>query len=150
MADARLLLFGVLTNVFSVFSPFMFAPLSSPTNYNTTIAFMSTTLTAGISFTMAGILRRGSVNGDAAGMVTIGNLPVWMFGYLYMIAAVVDYSENLDKCQDYYAGFTAALYNCQQIPYALFGIGFFIATLCMAAVSTLTGLFFLRKASKTE
>ncbi len=111
---------------------------------------MSTPLIVSIALTILGILRKGSVSADAAGMVTIGSYPVWGFGFIYTIGALVDYEDNLSKCQDYSAGVTAALYNCQQVPYSLFLIGFFIAALSLACVSTFTGLFFLRKTSKTE
>ena len=148
MVDARFLFAGVLANILSVFSIFIVAPLSGSTDYS--IALMSIPLIVSIAFTIVGILRKGSVSADAAGIVTLGNYPVWGFGFLYTIAALAGYGDNLDKCQDYSAGVTAALYNCQQIPYSLFLIGFFIATLCLAFVSTFTGLFFLRKTSKTE
>jgi len=111
---------------------------------------MSTPLIVSIALTILGILRKGSVSADAAGMVTIGSYPVWGFGFIYTIGALVDYEDNLSKCQDYSAGVTAALYNCQQVPYSFFLIGFFIAALSLACVSTFTGLFFLRKTSKTE
>jgi hypothetical protein len=111
---------------------------------------MSTPLIVSIALTVVGILKKGRASTDSAGIVTIGNSPVWWFGYLYMTGAFADYYDNLDKCQDYFAGVTAALYNCQQVPYSLFLIGFFIATLSLAFVSTFTGLFFLRKTSTAE
>ena len=150
MVDARFLFLGVVANVFSVFSVFIVPTLSGSTDHSIAIALMSTPLIVSIALTIVGILKKGSVSADAAGLVTVGNYPVWGFGFLYTIAALVDYYDNLDKCQDYSAGVTAALYNCQQVPYSLFLIGFFIATLSLAFVSTFTGLFFLRKTSKTE
>ncbi len=150
MVDARFLFLGVVANVLSVFSLFIVSLVSGSTDHSAAIALMSTPLIVSIALTILGILRKGSVSADAAGLVTVGNYPVWGFGFLYTIAALVDYYDNLDKCQDYSAGVTAALYNCQQVPYSLFLIGFFIATLSLACVSTFTGLFFLRKTSKTE
>ena len=149
MVDARFLFLGVVANVFSVFSLFIVI-LSGSTDHSIAIALMSTPLIVSIALTILGILRKGSVSADAAGIVTIGNYPVWGFGFLYTIGALVDYEDNLSKCQDYSAGVTAALYSCQQVPYSLFLIGFFIATLSLACISTFTGLFFLRKTSKTE
>ena len=148
MVDARFLFLGVVANVLSVFSLFIVAPLSGSTDYS--IALMSIPLIVSIGFTIVGIVRKGSVSADAAGLVTIVNYPVWGFGFLYTIAALAGYGDNLDKCRDYSPGVTAALYNCQQIPYSLFLIGFFVATLCLAFVSTFTGLFFLRKTSTSE
>ncbi len=150
MADARFLLLGVVANVLSVFSLFIVSLVSGSTDPSAAIALMSTPLIVSIALTIVGILKKGSVSADAAGLVTVGNYPVWAFGFLYTIAALVDYYDNLDKCQDYSAGVTAALYNCQQVPYSLFLIGFFIATLSLAFVSTFTGLFFLRKTSTAE
>ncbi len=129
---------------------FIVPTLSGSTDHSIAIALMSTPLIVSIALTILGILRKGSVSADAAGMVTIGSYPVWGFGFIYTIGALVDYEDNLSKCQDYSAGVTAALYNCQQVPYSLFLIGFFIAALSLACVSTFTGLFFLRKTSKTE
>ncbi len=149
MVDARFLFLGVVANVVSVFSLFIVI-LSGSTDHSIAIALMSTPLIVSVALTILGILRKGSVGADATGIVTIGNYPVWGFGFLYTIGALVDYEDNLSKCQDYSAGVTAALYNCQQVPYSLFLIGFFIATLSLACVSTFTGLFFLRKTSKTE
>ena len=148
MADARFLFLGVVVNVLSVFSLFIVSPLWGLTDHTLGVALMSTALIVSIALTIVGILRKGSVGADAAGLVTIVNYPVWGFGFLYTIAALADYGDNLDKCRDYSAGVTGALYNCQQVPYSLFLIGFFIATLCLAFVSTFTGLFFLRKTSK--
>jgi hypothetical protein len=150
MVDARFLFLGVVANVFSVFSLFIVLPVSGSTAHSVAITLMSTSLIVSIALTVDGILRKGSVSADAAGIVTIGNYPVWGFGFLYMIAALVDYQDNVSKCQDYSAGVTAALYNCQQVPYSLFLIGFFISTLSLAFVSTFTGLFFLRKTSTAE
>ena len=150
MVDARFLFLGVVANVLSVFSVFIISPVSGSTDPRAAVTLMSTPLIVSIALTIVGILKKGSVSADAAGLVTVGNYPVWAFGFLYTIAALVDYYDNLDKCQDYSAGVTAALYNCQQVPYSLFLIGFFIATLSLACVSTFTGLFFLRKTSKTE
>ena len=150
MVDARFLFLGVVANVLSVFSVFIISPVSGSTDPRTAVTLMSIPLIVSIALTIVGILKKGSVSADAAGLVTIGNYPVWGFGFLYTIAALVDYYDNLDKCQDYSAGVTAALYNCQQVPYSLFLIGFFIATLSLACVSTFTGLFFLRKTSKAE
>ena len=150
MVDARFLFLGVVANVLSVFSLFIVSLVSGSTDHSAAIALMSTPLIVSIALTILGILRKGSVSADAAGLVTVGNYPVWGFGFLYTIAALVDYYDNLDKCQDYSAGVTAALYNCQQVPYSLFLIGFFIATLSLACVSTFTGLFFLRKTSMAE
>jgi len=150
MVDARFLFLGVVANVLSVFSVFIVPTLSGSTDHSIAIALMSTLLIVSIALTIVGILKKGSVSADAAGLVTVGNYPVWAFGFLYTIAALVDYYDNLDKCQDYSAGVTAALYNCQQVPYSLFLIGFFIATLSLAFVSTFTGLFFLRKTSTAE
>jgi len=149
MVDARFLFLGVVANVFSVFSLFIVI-LSGSKDPRAAVTLMSTLLIVSIALTIVGILKKGSVSADTAGIVTIGNYPVWGFGFLYTIGALVDYYDNLDKCQDYSAGVTAALYNCQQVPYSLFLIGFFIATLSLACVSTFTGLFFLRKTSKTE
>jgi len=150
MVDARFLFLGVVANVLSVFSVFIVSPVSGSTDHSAATALMSTPLIVSIALTIVGILKKGSVSADSAGIVTIGNYPVWGFGFLYTIGALVDYEDNLSKCQDYSAGVTAALYNCQQVPYSLFLIGFFIATLSLAFVSTFTGLFFLRKTSKTE
>ena len=150
MVDARFLFLGVVANVLSVFSVFIVSPVSGSKDPRAAVTLMSTLLIVSIALTIVGILKKGSVSADAAGLVTVGNYPVWGFGFLYTIAALVDYYDNLDKCQDYSAGVTAALYNCQQVPYSLFLIGFFIATLSLACVSTFTGLFFLRKTSKTE
>jgi len=150
MVDARFLFFGVLANVLSVFSLFIVTPVSGPTDHSIAIALMSTPLIVSIALTIVGILRKGSVSADAAGIVTIGNYPVWGFGFIYTIGSLVDYQDNVSKCQEYSAGVTVALYNCQQIPYSLFLIGFFIATLSLAFVSTFTGLFFLRRTSKAE
>jgi len=136
--------------VFSVFSVFIVSPVSGSTDPSTAIALMSTPLIVSTALTIVGILRKGSVSADSAGIVTIGNYPVWGFGFLYTIGALVDYEDNLSKCQEYSAGVTAALYNCQQVPYSFFLIGFFIATLSLAFVSTFTGLFFLRKTSTAE
>jgi hypothetical protein len=150
MADARFLFLGVVANVLSVFSVFIVSPVSGSTDRGAAIALMSIPLIVCVALTIVGILKKGSVSADSAGIVTIGNYPVWGFGFLYTIAALVDYYDNLDKCQDYSAGVTAALYNCQQVPCSLFLIGFFIATLSLAFVSTFTGLFFLRKTSTAE
>ena len=150
MVDTRFLFFGLLANVLSVFSLFIVTLVSGSKDHSIAVALMSTPLIVSIALTILGILRKGSVSADAAGIVTIGNCPVWVFGFLYTIGALVDYQDNLSKCQDYSAGVTAALYNCQQVPYSLFLIGFFMATLSLAFVSTLTGLFFLRKTSKAE
>ncbi len=150
MVDARFLFLGVVANVLSVFSVFIVSPVSGSKDPRAAVTLMSTLLIVSIALTIVGILKKGSVSADTAGIVTIGNYPVWGFGFLYTIGALVDYYDNLDKCQDYSAGVTAALYNCQQVPYSLFLIGFFIATLSLACVSTFTGLFFLRKTSKTE
>ena len=150
MVDARFLFLGVVANVLSVFSLFIVSLVSGSTDHSAAIALMSTPLIVSIALTILGILRKGSVSADAAGMVTIGSYPVWGFGFIYTIGALVDYEDNLSKCQDYSAGVTAALYNCQQVPYSFFLIGFFIAALSLACVSTFTGLFFLRKTSKTE
>jgi len=150
MVDARFLFLGVVANVLSVFSVFIVSPVSGSTDHSAAITLMSTPLIVSIALTIVGILKKGSVSADAAGLVTVGNYPVWGFGFLYTIAALVDYYDNLDKCQDYSAGVTAALYNCQQVPYSLFLIGFFITTLSLAFVSTFTGLFFLRKTSTAE
>ncbi len=150
MVDSRFLFLGVVANVLSVFSVFIVPTLSGSTEHNIALALMSTPLVVSIALTILGILRKGSVSADAAGIVTIGNYPVWGFGFLYTIGALVDYEDNLSKCQDYSAGVMAALYNCQQVPYSLFLIGFFIATLSLACVSTFTGLFFLRKTSTAE
>ena len=150
MVDARFLFLGVVANVLSVFSVFIVSPVSGSKDPRAAVTLMSTLLIVSIALTIVGILKKGSVSADTAGIVTIGNYPVWGFGFLYTIGALVDYEDNLSKCQDYSAGVTAALYNCQQVPYSLFLIGFFIATLSLACVSTFTGLFFLRKTSKTE
>jgi hypothetical protein len=150
MVDARSLFLGVVANVFSVFSLFIVSPVSGSMDYSAIIALMSTPLIVSIALTIVGILRKGSVGADAAGLVTIVNYPVWGFGFMYTIGALINYDENLSKCQLYSAGITNALYNCQQVPYSLFLIGFFIATLILAFVSTFTGLFFLRKTSKAE
>jgi hypothetical protein len=149
LVDARFLFLGVLANVFSVFSLFIVI-LSGSTDHIVAITLMSTPLIASIALTIVGIRKKGRVSANAAGLVTIGNYPVWGFGFMYTIGSLVDYGDNLDKCQDYSAGVTSALYNCQQIPYSLFLIGFFIATLCLAFVSTFAGVFFLRKTSKVE
>jgi len=148
--DARFLLLGVVANVLSVFSLFIVTPISGSMDHSIAVALMSTPLIVSIALTILGILRKGSVSADAAGIVTIGNCPVWVFGFIYTIGALVDYQDNLSKCQDYSVGVTAALYNCQQVPYSHFLIGFFIATLSLAFVSTLTGLLFLRKTSTAE
>jgi hypothetical protein len=150
MVDARFLFLGVVANVFSVFSVFIVSPASGSIDPNAAVALMSTPLIISIALTIVGIRKKGRVSANAAGLVTIGNYPVWGFGFIYMIGALVDYGDNLSKCQLYSAGVTAALYNCQQIPYSLFLIGFFIATLILAFVSTFTGLFFLRKTSMAE
>ena len=150
MVDARFLLLGVVANIVSVFSLFIVAPLLSSLDQNEVIAVMSAPLAASIVLTTLGILRKGSVSGDAAGIVTIGNYPVWMFGFLYTIFALVGYQEFQSKCQDDLAGLTGSLYDCQQIPFSIFLMGFYIATLSLAFVSTFTGLYFLRKTSMAE
>jgi len=124
MVDARFLFLGVVANVLSVFSVFIVSPVSGSTDHSAAIVLMSTPLIVSIALTIVGILRKGSVSADSAGIVTLGNYPVWGFGFLYTIGALVDYQDNLSKCQEYSAGVTAALYNCQQVPYSLFLIGF--------------------------
>jgi hypothetical protein len=150
MVDVRFLFLGVVANVLSVFSVFIVSPVSGSVDHGAAITLMSTPLFVSVALTIFGIVRKGSVSTDSAGIVTIGNYPVWGFGFLYTIGALVDYQDNLSKCQDYSAGVTVALYNCQQVPYSLFLIGFFIATLSLAFVSTFAGLFFLRKTSTAE
>jgi hypothetical protein len=150
MVDARFLFLGVVANVLSVFSLFIIIPLAGSTDYTAVIALMSIPLIVSIALTIVGIRKKGRVSAGFAGLVTISNYPVWGFSFMYTIGALVDYGDNLDKCQDYSAGVTSALYNCQQIPYSLFLIGYFIATLCLAFISTFTGVFYLRKTSTIE
>jgi len=111
------------------------------------VLLRTTLIIASIVLTVIGLLRKGYVSADAAGLIIFGNFPVWVFGSMNLIWSSVSYQEDLSRCQEYSIGITSASYNCQQAQYDLYLFWLFVVSLTIAAVVTFVSLLRLRKLS---
>ena len=141
--DTRFLLFGLLANLVEI--GWVLWGLAAQDIV--VLLLRTTVIIASIILTVTGLLRKGFVSADAAGLMIVGNLPVWVFGFMDVIWSMVGYQEDLSRCQDYSVGITSALYNCQREQYDLYLFWLFVASLTIAAVVTFVLLFRLRKLS---
>ena len=142
--DTRFLLFGLFANLVEIG-----LVLWGLATQDIVVLLLSrtTVIIASIILTVIGLLRKGFVSADAAGLMIFGNFPIWVFGFLYLTWSIVGYYEDLSRCQEYSVGITSALYDCQQAQYDQYFVWLFVASLTMAAVVTFVLLFRLRKLS---
>jgi len=139
--DTRFLLFGLLANLVEI--GLVLWGLAA----QDILVLLTTVIIASIILTVIGLLRKGFVSADAAGLMIFGNFPIWVFGSLYLTWSIVGYYEELSRCQEYSVGITSALYDCQSAQYDLYLLWLFVASLTIAAVVTFVLLFRLRKLS---
>ncbi|HEX9239699.1 MAG TPA: hypothetical protein VF910_03500, partial [Candidatus Bathyarchaeia archaeon] len=133
--DTRFLLFGLLANLIEI--GLVLWGLAA----QDILVLLTTVIIASIILTMIGLLRKGFVSADAAGLMIFGNFPIWVFGSLYLTWSIVGYYEELSRCQEYSVGITSALYDCQSAQYDLYLLWLFVASLTIAAVVTFVLLF---------
>jgi len=141
------LLLGLAANFINVL---IVEPLWSALDHNVAITLITSLLLTSAALTVTGVRKRGQINADTAGIIVIGNSPAWIFGALGLVGAFADYQDNLSKCQLYSVGINNAVYNCNQVPYAIFLIGLFVAILVVAIFSTAASLLTLRRLSLKE
>ncbi|TMI34557.1 hypothetical protein E6H27_01495 [Candidatus Bathyarchaeota archaeon] len=140
--DTRFLLFGLLANLVEIgWVLWGLAP------QGIVLLLRTTVIVASIILTVIGLLRKGFVSADAAGLMIFGIFPIWVFGFLSLTWSIVGYYEDLSRCQIYSVGIASALYDCQQAQYDLYLFWLFVASLTIAAVVTFVLLFRLRKLS---
>ncbi len=111
--DTRFLLFGLLANLAEI--ELVLWGLAA----QDILVLLTTVIIASIILTVIGLLRKGFVSADAAGLMIFGNFPIWVFGSLYLTWSIVGYYEELSRCQEYSVGITSALYDCQSAQYDL-------------------------------
>ena len=92
--DTRFLLFGLLANLVEIgWVLWGIAP------QGIVLLLRTTVIVASIILTVIGLLRKGFVSADAAGLMIFGIFPIWVFGFLSLTWSIVGYYEDLSRCQ---------------------------------------------------